>query len=109
MRRWLLALLALLVTAQLSWAGAVLCCVSELADHDVAVLSGEPAQTAAADEAHPVCETGHCHCHHTGCAAPLAQGQSLAAHLALAPESAAAARVRSHTPQGLDRPNWQRA
>ena len=31
MRRWFLALLTLLVAAQLSWAGAALCCVDELA------------------------------------------------------------------------------
>jgi len=109
MRRWFLVLLALLVTAQLSWAGAALCCVDELAEQNIAVLSGEPAHTTAAGEAHPVCETGHCHCHHTGCAAPLAEGQGIASPQAAPPEPAAAGRLRSHTPQALERPNWLRA
>lgn len=109
MRRWFLILLALLVTAQLSWAGAALCCVDELAEQNVAVLSGEAPHAAAAGEAHPVCETGHCHCHHTGCATPLAEGQGPAAAQTVAPEPTEAARLRSHTPQGLERPNWLRA
>lgn len=110
MRRWFLALLALLVTAQLSWAGAALCCVDELASQNAAVLSGEAAHEGASADAHPVCDTaGHCHCHHTGCATPLAEADRPTVSEQPAPAPARALRLKSHIPPGLERPNWLRA
>ena len=111
MRRWFIALLTLLVAAQLSWAGAALCCVDELTGHqqEAPLFSGEQAHKAPASDAHPVCETGHCHCHHAGCATPLAEAASLACAQALAPEPARAVQLKSHIPSGLERPNWLRA
>lgn len=111
MRRWFIVLLTLLVAAQLSWAGAALCCVSELASPGgaPAVLTAEPVHAATGADAHPVCDTaGHCHCHHAGCATG---AESFSAHAGLrpAPEATAAARLKSHIPAGLDRPNWLRA
>ena len=111
MRRWFLALLTLLVTAQLSWAGAALCCMDELGEHPTAAVIGEPAaHEAASADAHAVCGTaGHCHCHHTGCATPLAETASAAAAQRPILASAQAPRLKSHIPSGLERPNWQRA
>jgi hypothetical protein len=111
MRRWFIALLALLVTAQLSWAGAALCCVEELSEHPTAYLSGEPSlpETSSADP-HAVCDTaGHCHCHHTGCGTPLADAARPAASQRPPPEPVQVLRLKSHIPQGLERPNWLRA
>ena len=112
MRRWFVALLTLLVATQLCWAGAALCCVDELAGEPTqrtSLLSGEQAHAAPATEAHPVCETGHCHCHHAGCATPLAEADGLAAATAFTCRPVEAARLKSHIPTGLDRPNWLRA
>jgi hypothetical protein len=112
MRRWFTALLTLLVAAQLSWAGAALCCVDELAGEPTqrtSLLSGEQAHAAPAGDAHPVCETGHCHCHHAGSATPAAQADAPAGPRTLAPEPAEVARLKSHIPAGLERPNWLRA
>lgn len=109
MRRWFLALMALLVAAQMSWAGAQLCCVEELAEQATALQADEPSQADKAGEPHPVCETGHCHCHHAGCATPVEEAQGLPLSQAEPPEPAANARPKSHIPSGLDRPNWQRA
>jgi hypothetical protein len=112
MRRWFLALVALLVAAQLSWAGAALCCVDELTDQpsgSASLLAGEQAHASPAAEAHPVCETGHCHCHHAGCATPVAEPGRPVPPQALAPAPAEPARPRSHIPAGLERPNWLRA
>lgn len=110
MRRWFLALLALLVTAQLSWAGAALCCVDELASQNAAVLSGDAPHSASTTDAHPVCDTaGHCHCHHTGCATPLAEAAHLTGSQQPAPAPAQVLRPKSHIPPGLERPNWLRA
>lgn len=112
MRRWFLALLTLLVAAQLSWAGAALCCVDELAGQagkTTALLVGEQAHAAPAGDAHPVCETGHCHCHHAGCATPHDTAGAPAVPASLRPEPAQALRLKSHTPAGLERPNWLRA
>ena len=111
MRRWFLVLLTLLVAAQLSWAGAALCCVDELGGQKTGLsqLGGEQSHTTKAGDTHPVCETGHCHCHHAGCATPLADSDALAAPQALAPEPADALRLKSHIPAGLERPNWLRA
>lgn len=113
MRRWFIALLTLLVAAQLSWAGAALCCVDELTQQQgQPVAVGAAADQAHADkagEAHPVCETGHCHCHHAASATPSAQGHALLVAQALAPAPASAAPPTSHIPAGLERPNWLRA
>ena len=113
MRRWFIALLTLLVAAQLSWAGAALCCVDELAGHtgdtSTSFVASEQAHGAKAGETHPVCETGHCHCHHAGCATPLAERDAVVAPQVLAPEPQVAARLKSHIPAGLERPNWLRA
>ena len=106
MRRWFIAFLALLLTAQLSWAGAALCCVDELASQQTVQLSTEAAST----DAHPVCDTaGHCHCHHTGCATPLAEAAQLMVSQQPAPTPAQVLRPKSHIPSGLERPNWPRA
>jgi hypothetical protein len=112
MRRWFIALLTLLVAAQLSWAGAALCCVDELAEQQgqqVALACVDTAHADKAGEAHPVCETGHCHCHHAASATPSAEGHALAVPQALAPPPAAATPLASHIPAGLERPNWLRA
>lgn len=111
MRRWFIALLTLFVAAQMSWAGAALCCVAE--------LPGQPAGApglivsdqahAPADAAHAVCETAHCHCHHAGCATPAAEAPLPARPLLPGPELQTAARLKSHIPPGLERPNWLRA
>lgn len=111
MRRWFIALLTLLVAAQLSWAGAALCCVGELTGNagTASAVVSEQAHAAPGVEAHPVCETaGHCHCHHAGCATG-ADEIAPAASLPPAPEALAAARLKSHIPAGLERPNWLRA
>ena len=117
MCRWVTALLTLLVAAQLCWAGMALCCLGELAAPGApgtpgkapAVLVTEQAHVARAADGHPVCETaGHCHCHHAGVAtgaAPLAADPTLPP----APVARVAARLKSHIPAGLDRPNWLRA
>lgn len=111
MRRWLLALMTCLVAVQLSWAGAQLCCVQELTEQRTALQlkAGEPAHVGQAGEAHKVCETGHCHCHHAGCATPLDEAPGLPTSQAAPPEPGAAARLKSHVPSGLERPDWQRA
>ncbi|MBL8279118.1 MAG: hypothetical protein JNL93_20655 [Pelomonas sp.] len=112
MRRWFTALLTLLVAAQLSWAGAAVCCVGELGGSTggtPALVVSEQAHAAAASDAHPVCEAaGHCHCHHAGCATGADTTPSGTAQ-ALAPEAASGSRLQSHIPAGLDRPNWLRA
>jgi len=110
MRRWFLVLLTLLVAAQLSWAGAELCCVEELGGSgSTSLVVSEQAHAANASDTHPVCETGHCHCHHAGSATPLAESAALEIPQALALEPAAALRLKSHIPAGLERPNWLRA
>ncbi|MFG6489305.1 hypothetical protein ACG04R_21660 [Roseateles sp. BYS78W] len=113
MRRWFIALLVLLVTAQLSWAGAALCCVDELAGKSgnttTALVAGEQAHGAQAGDKHPACEAGHCHCHHAGCATPLAERDALVTPRLFTPAPAMAARLKSHIPAGLERPNWLRA
>lgn len=110
MRRWFIALLTLLVATQLSWAGAELCCVDELGGSGTASLViSEQAHATKAGDAHPVCETGHCHCHHAGAATPLAEADALPVPRALTPAPEVAARLKSHIPAGLERPNWQRA
>lgn len=111
MRRWFTALLTLLVAAQLSWAGAAVCCVGELGGStgSPALVVSEQAHAAAASDAHQVCEAaGHCHCHHAGCATGADTTPSGTAQ-ALAPEAAPGNRLQSHIPAGLDRPNWLRA
>ena len=109
MRRWFIALLALLVTAQLSWAGAALCCVEEVSQQATALLSGDVPHSTAQGDAHAGCEVGHCHCHHTGCATPLDEAALPAPAQRLAPEPTRAVRLQSHIPAGLERPNWLRA
>ncbi|MDR7331849.1 hypothetical protein [Roseateles asaccharophilus] len=109
MRRWFLALMALLVAAQMSWAGAQLCCVDELAEQASTMQANEAARADKAGEPHAVCETGHCHCHHAGCATPIDQADGLPLTQAAPPEPGVAARPKSHIPAGLERPNWQRA
>lgn len=112
MRRWFLALMALLVTAQMSWAGAALCCVAELGgqprESTLLVVSEQAHATAGAD-AHPACEAAHCHCHHAGCATPLADSRADVTPHALAPEPVQGVRLKSHIPAGPERPNWLRA
>ena len=112
MRRWFLALLTLLVAAQMSWAGAALCCVDELAGSSpargVPVIT-EQAHAPAAGAAHPACELAHCHCHHAGCATPLADTPLPSRPTLPGPDAQAAARLKSHIPDGLERPNWPRA
>jgi hypothetical protein len=112
MRRWFIALLTLLVAAQMSWAGAALCCVDELAGRTgdiTSLVAGEQAHGAQAGDTHPACEAGHCHCHHAGCATPLAERDALVAPQVFTPEPPVAARLKSHIPTGLERPNWLRA
>lgn len=109
MRRVFLALMALLVAAQMSWAGAQLCCVDELAAQSAAQLADASTPGEQADEAHAVCDTGHCHCHHAGCAAPVAEARCLPLSQAAPPEPGVPAQPKSHIPSGLERPNWQRA
>jgi hypothetical protein len=109
MRRILLAFMALMVAAQLSWAGAQLCCVEELAAQTAALLADATPHDEPAGEAHAVCETGHCHCHHAGCATPMGDSQGLPLSQAAPPEPGALAQPKSHIPAGLERPNWQRA
>lgn len=95
--------MAWLVAAQMSWAGAPLCCVQELGEAPTAL------QAAPAGDAGEVCDSGHCHCHHAGCATPLAEAGGLPLAPASRPEPTADARPRSHIPAGLDRPDWLRA
>lgn len=109
MRRVFLALMALLVAAQMSWAGAQLCCVEELAAQSAAQLADAPPHAEQAGEAHTVCDTGHCHCHHAGCATPVDEAQGLPLSQAVPPEPGVPAQPKSHIPSGLERPNWQRA
>ncbi len=107
MRRWFLALMALFVAAQMSWAGAQLCCVAELSPQQTE--QSVAAHDAAPGEAQAVCETGHCHCHHAGCAAPLDEQRAHLARQAAPPEPAALRQPKSHIPAGLERPDWLRA
>lgn len=111
MRRWFLTLLTLLVAAQMSWAGAALCCVGELPGQpggSASLIVSEQAH-APAGTAHAACETAHCHCHHAGCATPVAEAPLPARPLLPGPDMQAAARLKSHIPPGLERPNWLRA
>lgn len=111
MRRWFLALLTLLVAAQMSWAAAAVCCLGELPgqpEGGAALVVSEQAHTAST-QAHPVCETaGHCHCHHAGCATGV-ESRPATRTAPPAPPAHDAARPDSHIPAGLDRPNWLRA
>lgn len=109
MRRWFIAFVAFFVAVQMSWAGAALCCVQELAEQQAALSSGsEVVHKAASGEAHAVCEAGSCHCHHAGCATPLAESRVTVLPQHLAPEPVATMRLKSHIPSGLERPNWPR-
>lgn len=101
--------MALLVAAQMSWAGAQLCCVDELAQQASVLQTGQAPHADKAGEPHPVCETGHCHCHHAGCATPNEQADGLPLTQAAPPEPGVTAQPKSHIPSGLERPNWQRA
>lgn len=104
--------MALLVAAQMSWAGAQLCCVDELAGHRgeaASLIASEQAHAAPAADTHPVCEAGHCHCHHAGCATPRDDAGSLDAPRDLRPAPGSQTRLESHIPAGLERPNWLRA
>ena len=110
MRRWFIAFVAFFVAVQMAWAGTALCCVQELGEHSAALSSGgEVVHKAAAGDAHAVCEVGHCHCHHAGCATPLAEARVTALPQRLAPKPTAVVRPKSHIPSGLERPNWLRA
>ncbi|WP_269631182.1 hypothetical protein [Pelomonas sp. BJYL3] len=117
MRRFFVLVLTLMVAAQLSWAGAALCCVGELAGKQGPADEGPVAMQLVVDTAHAgspgepshACELGHCHCHHAGCATPaLALAQPATAPAAL-PAPATAERHKSHIPSGLERPDWLRA
>ena len=100
--------MALLVAVQMSWAGAQLCCVAELGEQRQAALLEQPGD-AETGEAHKVCETGHCHCHHAGCAAPMDDAGYLPATQPAPLQPGLAAHPESHVPPGLERPNWLRA
>lgn len=117
MRRFLVLVLTFMVAVQLSWAGAALCCVGELAgrqgpaDEGPAAMQllGDTAHVGSPGEASHACELGHCHCHHAGCATPAMALAHPAAVPAALPAPANAERHKSHIPSGLERPDWLRA
>jgi hypothetical protein len=111
MRRCLLVLLTWLVAVQMAWAGAAVCCIGELgeapAGEAVMVLASEAAHTGG-EGAH-TCAAGHCHCHHAGQATPAACFEAQPIEAAAQLDPIEAHRLKSHIPDGLDRPNWLRA
>ena len=113
MRRWLVSFLALLVTVQMSWAATALCCLDELSpasgETSAVVLVAESAHAAVSADAAHLCEAGHCHCHHAGCATPLEDAAAMPSEHGVSPLQALAPSYTSHIPAGLERPNWQRA
>ncbi len=116
MRRWLVCFLALLVTAQMSWAATALCCIGELPGQPPAsgetsalIVTAESAHAAQSADAAHLCEAGHCHCHHAGCATPLADAAGMPSGHGVSPTQALTPAHKSHIPAGLERPNWQRA
>jgi len=110
MRRCLLLLLTWLVAVQMAWAGAAVCCVSELGHAPAS--SGETVLLLASEAAHAGeasshgCATGHCHCHHAGQATPLATPVDAPAVHEAAAHPGASGPLKSHIPAGLERPNW---
>jgi len=114
MRRWLITLLALLVTVQMSWAATALCCLDEISgptsgDSSVTFIVAESAHAALNADAAHLCEAGHCHCHHAGCATPLADAVMVPTGHGLGPVQALSLAHESYIPDGLERPNWLRA
>ncbi|XHS77504.1 hypothetical protein ACFJGW_17530 [Burkholderiaceae bacterium UC74_6] len=110
MRRCLLLILTWLVAAQMAWAGAAVCCVSELgqapasSEESVMVLASEAAHVG--ETSSHGCAAGHCHCHHAGQATPLAICADAPGDPAAAAHPGAARPLKSHIPEGLERPNW---
>ena len=115
MRRWLVCFLALLVTVQMSWAATALCCLGELPGQQPAsgetslIVVAESAHAALSADAAHLCEAGHCHCHHAGCATPLADAAAMPSEHGVSPLLALVQSYTSHIPAGLERPNWPRA
>jgi len=105
------------MAAQLSWAGAALCCVVEIGGRPAQpptalaalALSGSEVSAVQAAEPGHACEAGHCHCHHAGAASA---GEALpdpGPTAGAAPAERLPQPGKSHIPAGLDRPNWLRA
>lgn len=116
MRRWFVTLLTLMLLTQFTWAATSKCCLSELREHGqpVELVAAQALQSggdvaAGHDDASHACQAGHCHCHH----ASVATGFDEPEHSATAARAAhcvqRADTSESHIPDGLDRPNWQRA
>jgi hypothetical protein len=116
MRRWFLALLTLFVTAQFGWAAAANYCAHERGAQ-AAQHIGHHAHNHVPGDAHgdevksplPAAELDHGHCHliHAAIAADGPLGFDLAASSLSYPDREL--RSSSHIPEGLDRPQWQRA
>ena len=115
MRRVFVALLTLLVAVQFSWAAAAGYCAHEAVTgatshfghhaHSHAGESQKPGAKAlmmVADLDH-----GHCHLVHAVMASGILAGHGVDGQAA--PRADGRAPVESHIPDGLDRPNWQRA
>lgn len=117
MRRWFIAFLALVMVSQLSWATMALCCLNEIPGK-AASSSSSVMQMLAADEQGDLpasgevthtCDAGHCHCHHAAVAAGRETRLELGGLVRTVPAARLTAPGESHIPEGLDRPNWQRA
>ena len=116
MRRWFLALLTVFVTAQFGWAAAANYCAHERGAK-AAQHIGHHAHHPVPGDAHgdeaksplPAAELDHGHCHLilVAIAAEGTLGFDLAARSLFLPDREL--RSSSHIPEGLDRPQWQRA
>ena len=78
-------------------------------DSSVTFVVAESAHAALNADAAHLCEAGHCHCHHAGCATPLADAVMVTADHEQSPALTPAQAHKSHIPSGLERPNWLRA
>lgn len=116
MRRWFVTLLTLMLLTQFTWAATAKCCVSELQGHSQSVelaaaqalLSGDDAAAGQHDAGH-ACQAGHCHCHHASVATGFDEPENSIGTSRVIHGLQRADTGESHIPEGLDRPNWQRA
>lgn len=122
MRRWLIVLVALVITAQFSWAvtvtmtgldelhgaGAAGVDVEFAASPSAAADGPEAARAQGKGTAH-ACDASHCHCYHGYGAAGSSVPCVLGAAPTSAPREAPAGMGESHIPPRIERPNWRRA
>ena len=116
MRSWFATLLMLAVTLQFAWAAAANYCWHEPSGvthlgHHVHQHEGEHAQAhkslGKAGQSQADLDHGHCH---LGSAVVVTEASvPLAPAVPVLPIAALPRPDKSHIPEGLERPNWQRA